>query len=289
MLIRHRIGELEVTAVPAAESLGGDAAAIVVNTETALVLAGTDNCVESVTLQDGREARLQPGDFTLCDLTRPYVVRSDRPCKLLVVGIPRSLLLRYVPFPEELTACAMSGRDSMNGLVSDYLQTLWARFPAGLPLPDAWQVCQATMSLVGGAYERLAHHRPMRRSAASAHRARIRCYIEKHLTDPDLTPAAIASGCQINVRYMHRLQALESETLARYILRRRLEECARALAAPQQRRSITEIAFLYGFKSATHFGRAFRERYGVTPGKYALSATPHHRLCTLDSGPWTRV
>jgi AraC family transcriptional regulator, positive regulator of tynA and feaB len=289
MLIRHRIGELEVTAVPAAESLGGDAAAIVVNTETALVLAGTDNCVESVTLQDGREARLQPRDFTLCDLTRPYVVRSDRPCKLLVVGIPRSLLLRYVPFPEELTACAMSGRDSMNGLVSDYLQTLWARFPAGLPLPDAWQVCQATMSLVGGAYERLAHHRPMRRSAASAHRARIRCYIEKHLTDPDLTPAAIASGCQINVRYMHRLQALESETLARYILRRRLEECARALAAPQQRRSITEIAFLYGFKSATHFGRAFRERYGVTPGKYALSATPHHRLCTLDSGPWTRV
>lgn len=272
MLIRHRIGELEVTAVPAAESLARDAAAIVVNTETALVLAGTDNCVESVTLQDGREARLQPGDFTLCDLTRPYVVRSDRPCRLLVVGIPRSLLLRYVPFPEELTALAMSRRDSMNGLLSDYLQTLWARFPEGLPLPDAWQVCQATMSLVGGAYERLAQDRTTRRSAASAHRARIRCYIEKHLTDPDLTPASIASGCQINVRYMHRLQALEKETLARYILRRRLEECARALTAPQQRRSVTEIAFLYGFKSATHFGRAFRDRYGVTPGKYALSA-----------------
>ena len=273
MLIRHRIGELEVTAVPEAESLGCDAGAFVVNTETALVLAGTGNCVESVTLQDGREARLQPGDFTLCDLTRPYAVRSHGPCNLLVVGIPRSLLLRYVAFPEELTAFAMSGRDSINGLVSDYLHTLWARFPEGLPLPDAWQVCQATMSLVGGAYERLAHDRPMRRSAASAHRARIRCYIEKHLTDPDLTPVSIAAGCQINLRYMHRLQALEKETLARYILRRRLEECARALAAPQQRRSVTEIAFLYGFKSATHFGRAFRDRYGVTPGKYALAAT----------------
>ncbi len=273
MLIRHRIGELEVTAVPATQLLGRDATAIGVNTETALVLAGTDNCVESVTLQDGREARLQPGDFTLCDLTRPYVVRSDGPCNLFVVGIPRSLLLRYVAFPEELTALAMSRRDSMNGLVSDYLHTLWTRFPEGLPLPDAWQVCQATMSLVGGAYERLTQYRPARRSAASVHRARIRCYIEKHLTDPDLTPAAIASGCQINLRYMHRLQALENETLARYILRRRLEECARALAAPQQRRSVTEIAFLYGFKSATHFGRAFRDRYGVTPGKYALSST----------------
>ena len=273
MLIRHRIGELEVTAVPATESPGRAVAAAVVNTETALLLARATNCVESVTLQDGREARLQPGDFTLCDLTRPYVVRSDGPCNLLVVGIPRSLLLRYVPFPEELTAFAMPAKDSMNGLVSDYLHTLWARFPEGLPLADAWQVCQATMSLVGGAYERLAQDRPTRRSAASAHRARIRCYIEKHLTDPDLSPGSIASGCQINLRYMHRLQAMEKETLARYILRRRLEECARALAAPQQRRSVTEIAFLYGFKSATHFGRAFRDRYGVTPGKYSLTAT----------------
>jgi AraC family transcriptional regulator, positive regulator of tynA and feaB len=281
MLIRHRIGELEIIAVAAAESLGRDAAATVVNTETALVLAGTGNCVESVTLQDGREARLQPGDFTLCDLTRPYVVRSNGPCNLLVVGIPRALLLRYVAFPEELTAFTMSGRDSMNGLVSDYLHTLWARFPEGLPLPDAWQVCQATMSLVGGAYERLAQDLPTRRSAASVHRARIRCYIEKHLTDPDLTPASIASGCQINLRYMHRLQTEEKETLSRYILRRRLEECARALAAPQQRRSVTEIAFLYGFKSATHFGRAFRDRYGVTPGKYALTATAAPR--TLHS------
>jgi len=269
MLIRHRIGELEVTAVTAAEALGRGGGADVVRTETAIVLAETANCVETVTLQDGREARLRPGDFTLCDLTRPWVCRCDGPCNLLVVGIPRLLLLRYVAFPEELTAVAMSSRDSMNGLVSDYLHTLWGRFPQGLPLSDAWQVCQATMNLVGGAYERLAQDWSTRRSAASAHRARIRCYIEKHLTDPDLTPASIASSCQINVRYMHRLQALENETLARYILRRRLEECARALAAPLQRRSVTEIAFLYGFKSATHFGRAFRDRYGVTPGKYA--------------------
>ena len=67
---------------------------------------------------------------------------------------------------------------------------------------------------------------------------------------------------------MHRLYAVEKETLAKYILRRRLDECARALLSSHVGRSITEIAFAYGFKSATHFGRAFRERYRVTPGKY---------------------
>lgn len=238
------------------------------NVETAILLVEAQECVKSVTLQDGREARLGTGDFTLCDTTRPYDVQCDGACRVLVVGIPRTLLLRYVPFPEELTAVAMSARDSMNGLVSDYLRNLWTRFPQGPPMADAWQVCQATMSLIAGAYDRLLQTRSTRRSAASVHRARIRSYIEQHLTDPELTPTSIAAGCQINVRYMHRLQALENETLARYILRRRLEECARELAALQRRRSITEIAFLYGFKSATHFGRAFRDRYGVSPGRY---------------------
>ena len=259
--------------MPVAASLFRHSGTDGANTGSAVFLVDTaSDCVKSVTQQDGREARLGAGDFTLCDLTRPYNVQCDEPCRMLVVGIPRPLLLRYVPFPEELTAVAMSTRDSINGLVSDYLRNLWTRFPLGPPLSEAWQVCQATMSLIGGAYERLLQTRSTRRSAASLHRARIRSYIEEHLTDSELTPTSIATGCQINVRYMHRLQALEKETLARYILRRRLEECARELAATQRRRSITEIAFLYGFKSATHFGRAFRDRYGVSPGKYPDSA-----------------
>jgi AraC family transcriptional regulator, positive regulator of tynA and feaB len=265
---RARFGELQITAVPFTTSFFRHVGADVADADTAVFLCEAQECVKSVTLQDGREARLGTGDFTLCDTTRPYDVQCEGPCRLLVIQIPRALLLRYVPFPEELTAVAMSTRDSMNGLVSDYLRNLWSRFPHGPPLKDAWQVCQATMSLIGGAYDRLLQTRSTRRSAASVHRARIRSYIEQHLTDSDLTPTSIAAGCQINVRYMHRLQALENETLARYILRRRLEECARELAALQRRRSITEIAFLYGFKSATHFGRAFRDRYGVSPGKY---------------------
>ena len=266
--LRARIGEIEMSAVTIPTSLLQPTVAEVTNTEAALLLMEAHDCVESVTLQDGRQARLRGGDFTLCDTTRPYEVLSDRPCRMLVVGIPRALLLRYVACPDEVTAVAMSARESLNGLVSDHLRNLWARFPQGAPLPDAWQVCQATMSLIGGAYEHLPRERTAKRSAASAHRMRIRSHIEKHLTDPDLSPTSIAKACQINLRYLHRLYACEEETLARYILRRRLEESARALSSPHRGRSVTEIAFAYGFKSATHFGRAFRDRYRLTPSNY---------------------
>ncbi len=60
-----------------------------------------------------------------------------------------------------------------------------------------------------------------------------------------------------------------NETVSAYILRRRLEECARQMADPTWNgHSITEIAFAWGFNSAPHFTRSFRDRYGVAPREY---------------------
>jgi hypothetical protein len=70
-------------------------------------------------------------------------------------------------------------------------------------------------------------------------------------------------------RYLRAIFATSNETVSAYILRRRLEECARELADPRARAgSITEIAFGWGFNSAPHFTRSFRERYGMSPRQY---------------------
>jgi AraC-like DNA-binding protein len=63
--------------------------------------------------------------------------------------------------------------------------------------------------------------------------------------------------------------ATSKETVSAYVLRRRLEECARQMADPRWRgHSISEIAFAWGFNSASHFTRCFRERYGQSPRDY---------------------
>jgi AraC-like DNA-binding protein len=72
--------------------------------------------------------------------------------------------------------------------------------------------------------------------------------------------------------YLHRLFSSESETVSRYILRRRLEECSRALRDPvQSRKSVTMIAFEHGFSSLPHFCRVFRERFALTPTDFRAS------------------
>jgi AraC-like DNA-binding protein len=59
------------------------------------------------------------------------------------------------------------------------------------------------------------------------------------------------------------------ESASRYILRRRLEECAKQLSSAMWRgHTLTEIAFACGFNSSAHFTRAFRGEYGVTPSEF---------------------
>src|SRR5436309_30030 len=46
----------------------------------------------SVLIQDGREATLTPGDFTLYDTDRPYTLAFSDPHRMLVLVFPRDML-----------------------------------------------------------------------------------------------------------------------------------------------------------------------------------------------------
>ncbi len=224
---------------------------------------------ESVSRQDGREARLGPGDFTLCDTTRAYEILFESSNRMFVVGIPETLLRRHVACPESVVAIPMPGNSGLSGLLSHFLQDFWMRCRDELDPGIAPRITRAILDLLASAYTNVPEAQSERSSLATAHRIRIVNYIESHLGDPDLTPMRVAEACRMTPRYLHHLFSQESETVARYILRRRLEECSRALTVPAQRsRTVTAIAFDYGFNSPTHFGRVFRARFGATPREY---------------------
>jgi AraC family transcriptional regulator, positive regulator of tynA and feaB len=249
---------------------------------------------QSITCQDGREAHLSPGDFTLCDDTRPCEIHCEAANRLLVVRIPEHLLRRHVACAERLTAVAMSGAEPTGELLSVFIRQLWARYSRGIDPAVATHITHAVLNLIAGAYALVPQAKRGRLSMSEVHRARIRSYIEKHLTDHNLTPESIAEACNIKGRYLRKLYESEHESLTRYILRRRLEECASALASEAYRdRNVTDIAFSYGFNSVTHFGRVFRERYGVTPTEYRLrnsrSTETPNAASGLEVESWGRV
>ena len=227
----------------------------------------------SVNRQQGRESVLRYGDFHLLDSSRPYEVSFQQSNRMLVLSIPHPDLVRRMPNPESVVAIPMSGRNGFAGLLSSLLCNFWQQRRTGDETFLSPRFSEAILDLIASAYASVNATVAEGSSIAIARREQIRGHIETHLHDPTLTPGSIAAAVHLSPRRLHQLFEADGETVGAYILRRRLEECARTMAdASQRNRTVTEIAFLHGFNNASHFGRVFRERYQSTPSDYRRRA-----------------
>jgi len=223
--------------------------------------------------QDGRDALLRAGDFTLADGSRHYEMSCPSGSRMLLLGIPTAKLRRHIACPESLAATAMRATTGIGGLMSSFLRHYWLQCRHSIEGEPAEQIAIAILDLLGAAYAQVPRTLAERSARGTAHRIRIINYIHAHLYDPDLSPAQIARACRITTRYLHYLFSDGDETVARYILARRLEASSQALVAESQRgRTVTAIAFDHGFNSATHFGRVFRAQFAMTPREYRARA-----------------
>jgi AraC-like DNA-binding protein len=97
--------------------------------------------------------------------------------------------------------------------------------------------------------------------------------IERSLADRELAPEQVAERIGVSTRYLHQLFSERGLTFGRHLLARRLEHCKRDLADRESVQvSIGEIAWNRGFQDPSHFGRAFKARYGLTPGQWRARA-----------------
>jgi AraC-like DNA-binding protein len=268
-IVRGSLGDLSVAEVYSDAQIVRHSRSHVARTKNAMFFLHLQLEGESINRQDGRESFLQAGDFTLCDSTRRYDIVFTGANRMLVLGIPNTVLRRQVGCPECLAAIPMQGGRGASGLLSQLLRQYWREYHQGLDEQTCSRVAVAILDLIGAAYADLPQALADRSSLGTAHRIRIINYIEAHLSDPDLTPTRIAGACKMTARYLHHLFSDQEDTVARYILRRRLEACSHALQSTAQRgRTVTAIAFDYGFNSPTHFGRVFRAKFNVTPREY---------------------
>jgi AraC-like DNA-binding protein len=216
--------------------------------------------------QEGREVTLQPGQFALLDSALPYIGRFFSGSKLLVIKVPRRELEARLGPIQNLVARGVSPDAGAHGLTSSLLALLPTHISCLVPLAEQALKTQ-TLDLIALALSQ--HAGPVRLSSPKAlSLLRLRAVIESRLTDPDLTPAQAAAGAGMSVRYANALLASEGQSLARFIQARRLSRCRRALEDPrQQRRTVSEIAYSWGFSDMTHFGRSFKKAYGILPSE----------------------
>jgi AraC-binding-like domain len=69
-------------------------------------------------LQDGRAARLGPGEFTIYDFTRPYELAYDSGVQLPVFSFPREMLALPADLVARLTAVPVSAAGATAALAA---------------------------------------------------------------------------------------------------------------------------------------------------------------------------
>ncbi len=183
------------------------------------------------------------------------------------IRIPRHMLDAHIPahrWPHHVLP--LRTRDAAGALVSNYVGTLLqngGEFASHNADTITDTLCRLlALAIKDGNPDRADDQLSVR----AARLARAKRAINARLADADLSPASLAASLGMSSRNLHLLFQDTGETFAQYVMARRLEACRTALTDPlQAARSVTDIAFAWGFSNLATFYRAFKAAYDMTP------------------------
>ena len=226
-------------------------------------LSGTTNIS-----QDGKDVTVESGGLTLVDSQRPYTLRFGNGSKHLVAQISRREIEARVGCVSAMMAYRVDRDNGVGKLAAEFLQILAGR-AGDIPEFSRAQLGSQAVDLLGLALSAGSARKKQLSSPRTISLLRLKRAIEARLSNSEATCADFALSAGISIRYANQLLATETTSLERYILDRRLEKCRCAFDdCRQDARTITEIAFSWGFSDLSHFGRIFKDRYSLTPRDY---------------------
>ncbi len=229
---------------------------------------------------DNRTSTLGPGDILIWNTTRPMNFQVVERLEKISVMMPLARLRSWLPNTWHSIASTLPQGSTGASLLGAFIRSMAPDFLSG-SLRHGEALTEALIGLVVSALD-------VEKNAVDAGTLRdaqfhlVKQYIDRHLGDPDLSPSRIADANRISLRYLHCLFEPEGTTVLQHIINERLLRCRRELSNPLMAgRTITDIAFSWGFQSSTHFSRRFRDAFGMSPNEFRRDAgPPFHRLAT---------
>ncbi|SFJ89022.1 helix-turn-helix domain-containing protein [Bradyrhizobium sp. Gha] len=211
--------------------------------------------------QEGRQIELNPGDIIAYDVSCPHLIVSPAFTRHDVVIAPKALL-RDRGFPSQrMPACKLTAKTGTGRIAHDFVHATFDE-AAKLSANSAVGVADSLIDLL---------LLPLReadtmfdRVGPEAMYVRAQFFIREHLRDPDLCIDQISAELGCSKRYLHMLFSERGTTVSDYIWQARLQNCRQELEA-HGGKTITDVAFSWGFSSSSHFSRVFRKYFGVVP------------------------
>ena len=220
------------------------------------------------TVQQGRTARLLPGDLTLVDSRECYEFHFPVSANAMSLQLPTGWVAGWLARPEEHVACRIDGHAGWGAALRGAVSQMQPELALRPPLPAELIVDQlgALLALATDGADRSDTDTTSRQAAAL--RRRVVEAIRQRHAEPGLTAAAVAAQLGISSRSLHRALSGSGATFAQALTDCRMSVARRMLADRRfDRLSVTEIGRRVGYGDASHFVRLCRNRLGATPGR----------------------
>lgn len=204
-----------------------------------------------------RPIELAEGDLCVCEPGYPLSTDARR-CELLTIALERDRLDN----PKgSLHGLVLSGDHPLGQLLGGHLHRLVLTLP-GLTLANLASTVHVTLSLLHTCLG--LQCQALETAANDPLRARIVAFIESHVHTPELSAQLLQQVFHVSRARLYRILKADGG-VARVIARARTDAAFRDIRnRPEQ--PLLKVAERWGFSNLRQFQRAFRARFGFSPG-----------------------
>lgn len=215
--------------------------------------------------QGDRTATLSAGDLCLVRGTRPLELEQDEHFESILVSVPEKEIADRFPLWRAALLTPIDSGSGVPAVFRDAVASL-KRWSSSFGDAGGDGLADAVVDLMGAV---ICCAVPINSDCIQRsfhHQDRIKTFARLNLGNPELGVELIAEAVGLSPRQIHRLFANEEMSLMRWVWVQRLEQCYRELVQDGSgKRTISEIAYAWGFNDQAHFSRTFRKHFGVSP------------------------
>jgi AraC family transcriptional activator of tynA and feaB len=223
----------------------------------------------SVIDQSDASFPFHPNDICISDGRHPFSADLPGVGRRAFAVIPREMINRRAPWLARHPLHKLDGNSPFVDLARRHLRELTAE--------DATLSDSATSLLTENLCNLLAlasaRDVTLDRLQPELQTEAMLAFCRQNLHDSELSPQRVADHLGVSVRTLHLRFKQIGHTFGHFVLDSRLEACSTALRDPNQRGlNISDIAYRWGFNDLSHFNKAFRARYSMTPREWRALA-----------------
>lgn len=209
---------------------------------------------QSTISQRGIEAKIDAGSLVLLDAAEPFTMKFDRQFEQVCLHLPKSAFEDNCIRVSDFIGRAVTRQSGFATPLFSAVDSLAGGMPAQHVLPGLMQMLSCGLT------------NARKNAVADQHLVTVQDYIVQNLGTSALSPGLTARHFRISTRHLHKLFARDGMTFGKFVLDARLAACRKRILASKDE-PVSAIAFAHGFRSQSHFSRAFRQKFGCSPNQ----------------------